>query len=202
MHLTYSVLFILVDFDTGSSDLFLPGPDCDASCSGHTTYDPSKSSAAKDTGKSFQTQFGDGSTVSGEIFTDTVAIAGLTASKQAIGAAKQYSDGFSSQNFKPDGLMGMAFESIAEFKAPPVFQTLISQKAVSQSVFSFKLSETGAQLTLGGTGSSKSDFVFAPVTQQAFWSVNMDSVSVGGKAALSKMTAIIDTGTTLVRSST
>ena len=69
---------LVVDFDTGSSDLFLPGPDCGSTCSGHTTYDPSSSSTSKDVGKSFSLAYGDGSTVSGEQYTDTVSIAGLT----------------------------------------------------------------------------------------------------------------------------
>lgn len=97
-------LWHLVDFDTGSSDLFLPGPDCGSTCSGHTKYDPSSSSTSSDVGKSFSLQYGDGSTVSGEQWTDTVSIAGLTAKKQTLGAAKQYSSGFESSQFPADGL--------------------------------------------------------------------------------------------------
>ena len=93
-----------VDFDTGSSDLFLPGPDCGSTCSGHTTYDPSSSSTSKDVGKTFSLSYGDGSTVSGEQYTDTVSIAGLTATGQTLGAAKQYSTGFQSSQFPADGL--------------------------------------------------------------------------------------------------
>lgn len=62
----------------GSSDLFLPGPDCGSTCRGHQIYDPSASSTAKDQGQSFSLGFGDGSTVEGDVFTDTVTIAGLT----------------------------------------------------------------------------------------------------------------------------
>ena len=67
-----------VDFDTGSSDLFLPGPGCGSTCSGHATYDPSKSTTSSNVGQSFSLQYGDGSTVSGKQYTDTVSIAGLT----------------------------------------------------------------------------------------------------------------------------
>ena len=68
----------LVDFDTGSSDLFLPGPSCSTNCAGHTKYTPSSSSTAVDLKKTFALKYGDGSTVSGEQYTDTVSIAGLT----------------------------------------------------------------------------------------------------------------------------
>ncbi len=67
-----------VDFDTGSSDLFLPSPSCDSTCSGHTLYDSNASSTANDISKTFTLAFGDGSSVDGDQFTDVVSIAGLT----------------------------------------------------------------------------------------------------------------------------
>jgi hypothetical protein len=67
-----------VDFDTGSSDFFLFSSTCGANCSGHTFYDPSQSSSAQDLHKPFLLAYGDGSTASGEQFTDVVSVAGLT----------------------------------------------------------------------------------------------------------------------------
>jgi len=75
-----------MDYDTGSSDLFLPASNCGSTCSGHTLYNPSSSSTAKAVGKSFSLSYGDGSTVSGKQYKDTVTIAGLTATSQTIGA--------------------------------------------------------------------------------------------------------------------
>ncbi|VDB98852.1 unnamed protein product [Peniophora sp. CBMAI 1063] len=189
-----------VDFDTGSSDLFLPGSDCGSTCSGHTLYDPSSSSTSEDVGKDFSLQYGDGSTVSGEQYTDTVTIAGLTADKQTLGAAKQYSSGFESSQFPADGLMGMGFKSISDYNADPVFQTLVSSGAVTDSVFGFKLSDSGAELYLGGTNDDLvgGDFTYVPVTQEGYWQVDMDGFSVGGSQAVSSTSAIIDTGTTLI----
>ena len=66
-----------VDFDTGSSDLFVPSKNCSSSCSGHKAYDPSASSTSHDLGKTFSLTYGDGSTVSGEQYGDNVIIAGL-----------------------------------------------------------------------------------------------------------------------------
>lgn len=101
-----------VDFDTGSSDLFLPGPTCGSSCGGHAVYDPSTSSTSTDRGQSFSLTYGDGSTVSGEQYYDTVSVSGLTATSQVLGAATQYSSGFESSNFPPDGLMGRLLQYI------------------------------------------------------------------------------------------
>ena len=67
-----------MDFDTGSSDLCLPSTGCDISCDGHTRYNPSASGT--DLNKTFELQYEDGSSVSGEQYNDTVSIAGLTVS--------------------------------------------------------------------------------------------------------------------------
>jgi cathepsin D len=67
-----------VDFDTGSSDLFVPSIKCDSSCSGHKAYDPSASCTSKDLNKTFSISYGDGSTSSGEQYSDNVIVAGLT----------------------------------------------------------------------------------------------------------------------------
>ena len=66
-----------VDFDTGSSDLFLPSSACGSNCSGHNLYDPGASSTSQDLGQTFKIGFEDGSSVTGEQYTDDVQIAGL-----------------------------------------------------------------------------------------------------------------------------
>ncbi|KAI0090411.1 acid protease [Irpex rosettiformis] len=189
-----------VQMDTGSSDLFLPGPTCRSSCSGHKTYDPSSSSTAVDRRKSFSLAYGGGDTVQGAQYLDTVGIAGLTASSQTLGAASEYSEGFSADYFPPDGLLGMAYQSISDYNAPPLFQTLVAQKQVSQSVFAFKLSQSGSTLTLGGADSSKytGSITYAPVTTKGYWQVTLDAVSVNGNSAVGPLQSVIDTGTTLI----
>ena len=67
-----------MNFDTGSSDLFLPSTACDSTCAGHVLYDPSKSSSEHDLGTSFYLQYGDNSGVNGTLYTDDVTIAGYT----------------------------------------------------------------------------------------------------------------------------
>ena len=69
-----------MDFDTGSSDIFLPSTSCDNSCDGHTRYNPVASKTAVDLNDTFLLEYGDGSSVSGEQYNDTVSIAGLTVS--------------------------------------------------------------------------------------------------------------------------
>ncbi|KAH7884068.1 Asp-domain-containing protein [Phlebopus sp. FC_14] len=189
-----------VDFDTGSSDLFLPGPDCGSSCSGHTVYDPSSSSTSNDEGRTFTTTYADSSTASGELYSDTVSIAGLTATTQTLGAASSYSSNLAVSQFPADGVMGMAFESISSFGASPVFQNLISEGQVDSPVFAFKLASTGSELFLGGVNSDlyTGDFTYVPVTQEGYWEVNMDSVQGNGQTILSNIDSIIDTGSSVI----
>jgi cathepsin D len=184
-----------VDFDTGSSDLFLPSTNCDNNCAGHRTYDPSASSTSQDTGNTFSLAFGDGSTVSGEVFTDTVTVSGLTAVDQSIGAATEYSSGFASSNFPADGLMGMAFPSISAYPASPFFSTLISQNQVSDPVFAMKLTTTeSAELTLGGIADDlyTGEITYVPVTQEGFWQVEFDALNAGSTMTVGRTPCIID----------
>ncbi|KAN0101218.1 Merops: A01.UPA [Tylopilus felleus] len=186
-----------VDFDTGSSDLFLPAASCD-NCGSHTRYNPGSSSTSSDLGKTFSSTYEDKSTVSGEQYSDTVSVSGLTATDQTLGAATSYSSGL--QVGIPDGLMGMAFPSISSYPATPVFNSLIEQGVVSEGAFSFKLASSGSELYLGGANSAlyTGSFTYTPVTQQGFWQVNMDGVVGNGQTILSNVDSIIDTGTSLI----
>lgn len=192
-----------VDFDTGSSDLFLPGTKCTgANCRGHKLYNTAASSTAVDQRRTFSLAFGDGSTVSGEQFDDTVTIAGLTATGQRVGAASVYSAGFSLAESPPDGLMGMAFQAISDFNAPPVFQTFVSQGQTTSPIFGFTLLDNGGELFLGGTDTSKftGSLTFSSlITSPAFWEISLQGATVGTKSIFTRaVDAIVDTGTTLI----
>ncbi|GLB45979.1 putative peptidase A1 family protein [Lyophyllum shimeji] len=189
-----------VDFDTGSSDLFLPAQTCQVNCEGHIAYDTDASSTARNLNRTFSLSFGDGSTVHGNQFTDTVIIANLTATNQTVGAASRYSTGFAIDQFPPDGLMGMAFPQISNFPANPVFQTLIAEDKTTARQFAFKLTNSGSELFLGGADNSQfiGSLSINPVVQEGFWQVSLDAVNVNGAAAVVAQSAIIDTGTTLV----
>ena len=69
-----------VDFDTGSSDLFVAGPACSLNCDGHKLYLAANSSTARELHKDFQLGYADGSSVAGYQFTESVAIANMTVS--------------------------------------------------------------------------------------------------------------------------
>jgi len=189
-----------VDFDTGSSDTFLPSSSCDSTCAGHTLWNPAGSSTAVNTGAPYSLAFGDGSIVEGTVFMDTVTVAGLSATSQAVGASTTYSTGFEAAEFPPDGLVGLAFPQLAVFGDNDLFTTLVNEgKAAAQ--FGVKLADSGSELFLGGVNTNlfKGSFVNTPVVQDAFWEVALQAIGLNGATLASgSVAAIVDTGTTLL----
>ncbi|KAI5478796.1 hypothetical protein MNV49_004622 [Pseudohyphozyma bogoriensis] len=215
---TPGVPFIL-DFDTGSADLWIPSASCNsAACNPHSKYDPSASStSAQVKSKTLSLRYGDGSSTSGLVYTDTVTMAGLTASAQVLGAATSMSSDWADDPM--DGMMGMGYQSISQLGASPFFQTvctyfqpphhlpliltlrhpiqLVSQNTVAQPQFSFKLDSSGSELFLGGMNPSlyvSWTTEWTGVTSQSYWVVKA-SASANGNAAVSGFNAIIDSGT-------
>ncbi|KAH9052607.1 acid protease [Lactarius vividus] len=189
-----------VDFDTGSSDLFLfaSGPECNSTFPNRTLYDPSSSSTSRDVMRGFELSFEGGETMRGEQFTDTVTLVDYEATQQRLGAATAYSK---SGLFRfTDGLLGMAYESMSRYGASPVFQSLVTQGQVPNPVFSFYLAELGSELYIGGTNINHytGSFTYMPVTTQGFWQGAFDGISVNGETVVTSKGAVIDTGTTQV----
>jgi hypothetical protein len=73
---------------------------------------------------------------------------------------------------EPSGLLGMAFKTISDYNADPVFQSLVAAGQTDKGVFSFKLASSGSQLYLGGTDNSKysGDFTYSKVTKEVLYS--------------------------------
>ena len=71
--------------------------------------------------------------------------------------------------------MGMAFQSVSKYGADSVFQTLVSQGAVPEPVFAFKLASSGSELRVGGVNSAlyKGSFTYTPVTQQVSYRLHL-----------------------------
>lgn len=87
---------------------------------------------------------------------------------QTLGSATDYSSGFAKGSFAPDGLLGMAFQSISNYQSAPLFQNLVEQGQAEQAMFAFKLTETDSELYVGGVNSAlyKGDFTWVSVSQE------------------------------------
>ena len=87
----------------------------------------------------------------------------------------------------------MGFESISEFNAPPVIQTLVSQGQTSSPLFGFKLAESDSELSIGGLDSSvySGTTAYTTVAQRGFWLIIADSLTVTGSSIVGSTSAIV-----------
>ncbi|KAI0825830.1 aspartic protease [Irpex lacteus] len=187
-----------IDFDTGSSDLWIPSSTCD-NCSSKKQYDASQSSTSQKQEGTFQIQYGDGSTVQGDVYTDTVTVAGITVTDQYLSPVTTLSDQFTQS--PEDGLLGLAFPAISNLKQNPFFNTAIEQNVVSSGEFGFKLASDGSVLYLGGTDSSlySGDIEYHSVdSSTGFWQATGGAAVVDGQEVASDISTIIDSGTTIM----
>jgi len=209
---------LLLDFDTGSSDLWVFSTELSSSLrKGHTAFNSSKSSTWKaGTNQTWQIQYGDGSTASGDVGYDTVNIGGVTVKSQAVELAKTLSAQFAQGS--GDGLLGLAWPSIntvmtngaSDPQSTPV-ANMISQGDIPADAQLF----TGALYSYRDTGDS-SFYTFGYIDQslvtasgqevewtpidnsQGFWMFPSTASTINGQTTTqSGNTAIADTGTTL-----
>ena len=205
----------LLDFDTGSADLWLWSTELPSSTtsnppSPHTIYDPTKSSTYKATsGASWKIGYGDGSSASGTVGTDNVNVGGLVIKDQSIELANNLSTQF--QQDTSDGLLGLAFGSINTVTPGPVktpVENMIAQSDIpkDQELFTAflgaeKISEESFYTFgyLDQTALAGQTPVYTPVdNSQGFWMFQSTSAVVAGKTIQrSGNSAIADTGTTL-----
>ncbi|XP_050335421.1 lysosomal aspartic protease-like [Bactrocera neohumeralis] len=197
----------LVLFDTGSSNLWVPSSSCsssDEACQNHNKYTSSASSTYVKNGESFSIEYGSGS-LSGFLSEDTVSVGGLSIKKQVFAeATAEPGDTFVDSPF--DGILGMAFQSIAVNNVVPPFYNLYSQGLVSENLFSFYLasagtSSQGGQLILGGSDSSlyQGSLTYVSLSEETYWQFSLGGATMNGQVLCSSgCQAIADTGTSLL----
>ncbi|KAH9839410.1 acid protease [Rhodofomes roseus] len=189
----------LIDFDTGSADLWIPCSNCtDAACDTKHKYLAAASSTSQAKTGTFSIQYGDQSSVSGPIFTDTVTVAGITSNNQYFSAVSTLSDKFESDPI--DGILGMGYQTLASLGQPPFVNQAKTQGSIKNAVFGMKLSKVGSELYLGGTDTSQysGQIEYHPVTGSGFWQIPNATALVDGKTANSGFQTIIDSGTTIM----
>ncbi|KAJ5900443.1 Penicillopepsin-1 [Penicillium subrubescens] len=190
-----------LDFDTGSADLWVFSTELSASeQSGHSVYDPS-TSGTELSGYSWSISYGDGSSASGNVYTDAVTVGGITAPKQAVEAAQTISSQFQ-QDTNNDGLLGLAFSSINTVspRAQTTFFDSV-KSSLAQPLFAVALKHNAPGVyDFGFTDSSKytGSIAYTSVdSSQGFWSFNVDSYKAGTRSG-GGFSGIADTGTTLL----
>lgn len=196
-----------VIFDTGSSNVWVPGKNCSwHTCWFHSRYDATKSQTYKPDGRTYSVQYGSGP-VEGVFASDTVKVGDIEVAGQLFAEVSQVSFGPLNIAFavgKFDGLLGLGFRSISQYEIPTPFEAMVSQKLVDEPVFAFYLqTDASAQgeLVFGGVDQSHftGDLVNVPLTSETYWEVSLDGMTYGSKSVISSaQKAIIDSGTSLL----
>ncbi|KAF8626441.1 hypothetical protein AX15_004875 [Amanita polypyramis BW_CC] len=191
----------IVDFDTGSSDLWIPSIECKtSSCANKRLYNSSWSSTSKNQPGQFSIRYGDGSNVNGTVFTDTVTVAGIKAEGQFLAGATSISDLFTTD--PTDGILGLGFPAISQLRHNPFFLTASEQGTVSPSSFAFYLSSNNSELHLGGPNSglfTGSIEAHGLSVDRGFWQIGNAHINLNGQqAVLNGLETIIDTGTSII----
>eukprot|EP01079_Euglenida_sp_SAG-EU17-18_P007092 gene7092-1267_t len=241
-------------FDTGSSNLWVPGPACkSASCLAHKKYAPTKSTSYKADGRNFSIQYGSGS-VQGHLDNDVMPLdaslyvarlrpclgcplrgARPTGTPGHVGACSFRGEGcttagppvtfgglnipnctFAETSVEPgvafveakfDGVLGMAWQTIAVDNVVPVFNQGASAGLIKPAMFGFWLSKSGTsvgsggELTLGGYDNSHftGQINWVPLSSESYWEVKLDGFKVGGQDFdIGTDKAVMDTGTSLL----
>lgn len=145
--------------------------------------------------------------MNGYLSQDIASVGGLAVKGQVFGEVTSES-GLSFLFGKTDGIVGLAFPSIAVDGVTPLFNLMMQQKLVDQNLFSFYLSKTAGSsksaMILGGsdpkyyTGSLN----YVPLSNRTYWAIRIKDVSVGGVAKgvcpPEGCLSAVDTGTSLI----
>ncbi|QSZ36555.1 hypothetical protein DSL72_006435 [Monilinia vaccinii-corymbosi] len=209
----------MLDFDTGSSDLWVWSSELPketlAKAKDHNIFDPKKSCTFKvSKGSKWEIVYGDETSASGTVGTDTVTIGGIAIENQAVELANKMSPEFIEDT--ADGLLGLAWSTIntvtPKAVATPV-ENMITQKDIPSNarLFTAKL---GSVHDAKDPDKGESFYTFGYIDQdevgcheihythvdksQGFWMFQSESATVNGKTvARNGNKAIADTGTTL-----
>ncbi|KAJ7333013.1 hypothetical protein JRQ81_015193 [Phrynocephalus forsythii] len=196
-----------VVFDTGSANLWVPSEQCSplfSACVSHNRYDSSKSSTYKPNGTEIAIQYAQGY-IKGFLSQDIVRVSDIPVIQVFAEAIALPNKPFIYARF--DGVLGMGYPSQAIDGVIPVFDKIISEKVLSEKVFSVYYSRnselnTGGEIILGGSDPSyyTGDFHYVSICREGYWHISLKGVSVGGEMLFCHegCTAAVDTGSSFI----
>ncbi|KAH8891844.1 microbial aspartic proteinase [Thozetella sp. PMI_491] len=194
-----------LNVDTGSSDLWVFSSLTPKSqVNGQSIYTPSKSKTSKQmAGETWSISYSDGSSSSGNVYTDVVSVGALTVSAQAVEAASTVSSEFTADS-KTHGLLGLGFDNVntASPKQVPTFFSN-AKSSLAAPVFTADLKYHAAGKYNFGyidTSVPTSAITYVPVnTANGYWEFISSGYSIGsGSFVSTNVDGIADTGTSLV----
>lgn len=197
---------LMMDFDTGSSDLWVFNTQLSAEENkGHTPFDPSKSTTFKKTDSTFSVKYGDKSFANGPVGQETVSIGGAHVSNQMIGVPNKVSASLATDSDN-DGLVGLGFNNINtvqpksantffENVGPSLQKNLFTANLKHKTAGSYEFGHVDTSAFVGKMAFAKVD------SSHGWWMFEANTVKVGD-GQTTQFThagpAIADTGTSLL----
>ena len=170
-----------VDFDTGSSDLWVPSQQCDASCDSYpgwnrydksksSTYEPGSSSVSKN---AFKVLYADGEQVEGQHAKDVLQLGDSVIISHQIFAEATSIDNYESCQGE-EGVLGLGFSFISSHNFPTLINNL--QDQLRHPIFGIYLNPTddypkvdnGGSNHPGKMSTDHSEIVFGGVNQKHY----------------------------------
>jgi hypothetical protein len=188
-----------VIFDTGSSNFWLPGHDCEGA-GDRKKFQPHQSSSFTPSIQEISLQYGKGA-AKGRIGKDHAKVAGLDIKN--ISFARLTTLNGMDPNSRFDGLIGLAFPEISAGKVPTFLDHLLHQGLIKDASFSLYMSPNSSALVLGGVDPryQKGDFRYFPVRDDGYWNVQMESLRLGDtffEGAKNGLVVMFDSGTSRI----
>ncbi|KAJ1915393.1 hypothetical protein IWQ60_008447 [Tieghemiomyces parasiticus] len=195
-----------VNFDTGSSDLWVPGMMCTSPvCTQRRQFDSDASSTFQEDGRPFEIRYSDGAGATGVLVTDTLTIGGLRIANQTFAVTLTESEDIGYDEY--DGMFGLAFPDLSAIEGLRTpLDNIIDQNLVDQPVVSFSLPRkrtndgSGGHIEFGRIDSTAyvGELTYIPLTRAYYWELGVENIYVDGYSLGTAGQAMMDTGTTLI----
>jgi len=195
--------------DTGSANLWVTDAKCKR-CKGKHLFDQTKSTTYKTNGQAWSIQYGTGS-AKGILGVDTFRIGAMGTTQLVIpncifGQATSIDQDL--EQDVVDGIMGLAFQSLAVDNVPPPFVQACTNNIVDACLFTVFLQEKGATdnvpggiFTYGGvdkTNCGPMQGGYVPLSSATYFQFKMDSIGIGSYTSAKSTDVISDTGTSFL----
>uniref|UniRef100_A0A914DBB0 Peptidase A1 domain-containing protein n=1 Tax=Acrobeloides nanus TaxID=290746 RepID=A0A914DBB0_9BILA len=198
----------VVILDTGSANLWVPNKGC-RTCTGKKSFDQTASSTYVKNGQTWSIQYGTGA-AKGTLGQDTVRF-GATGTNQLVVPTTVFGQATSIdqdlQQDVADGILGLAFQSLAVDNVVPPLVNAINQGLLDNPYFTVFLQEKGAldnvrggTFTYGGLDTKNCGALIAwqPLSSATYFQFRVTQVGVGSYSSSTGWDVISDTGTSFI----
>ncbi|KAJ3051208.1 hypothetical protein HK097_007825 [Rhizophlyctis rosea] len=191
----------LFNFDTGSSELWVPSTQC-TTCTNPRKYNSLLSATFKLIGDLFGISYASGS-ASGTTIQDSFTIGNLTIPNHVLGLVTSATKDDSAEW---DGIAGMSFSSLSGQTKETWFERGVKTGIIEAPLFGFYLSsgsgEEDGELAVGGVSLDRMavpQWSYVRVVAPFYWELDLKEIRYGNEYVERTVTSVIvDTGTSLV----